>query len=669
MTHTPPDSKEVITYEINHICESSQNILLVGSKESGKTILLDKLLLDFAWNISQYNKIPVFIDLNDFNNSKIETDIARFLNLRIGEVPELLRNYEIVLLIDNINPSARKNSKLKMLESFLKNNSNVSVIATATSLVTSDLPIELREYPEFYNFKVIQINEFKSKQIRDLIKNWFSTNQSYNNSNSLEEIIKLFNNLNIPRTPLAVSMLLNIIEFQPNYRPINNASMLENFIEVLFEKHNMEMTYSDKFDFKNKQRLLSELAHTMYKKDQKNYRLERIDIINFINSYLNSRKFKFDPDKILHDVEKVGIFAEEYEGNKSYLYFRFNCFFRYFLMKNMEFNVEFKTQVLSEDNYLYFENEIDYYTGLKRDAEDILDLVNQRMEKYYAEFLNVSTFDSKNLDKIFQSTSSLVTQLESDFVEKLEESPKASVEEIDHLNDVQLEMNLFNQSDGLAKKNQNISVYKKLEISWSTVARVLKNTEETINGELKSRSYKSLIHCTAIYVAIARLIIEDIKITKDEELILYDFMMNLLPLAQQVITGQLVSSSKLEIVMEEDIKERLYSHERNSSELETFISIFIYSDLKGRDHTKYISSFLKSSSRKYIKDNILIKLLNYYYYRTEHLENTYLSLLGDLSSQKSPGNKVQKSLAIQSYKNEKNKKLRNGQIDVENHFI
>jgi predicted NACHT family NTPase len=114
-------------------------------------------------------------------------------------------------------------------------------------------------------------------------------------------IILIFSTLNIPRTPLAVSMFLWIIEQQENYKPINNATMLENFIERLFKKQSSSEIYSEKFDYRNKERLLAEISFFMYSNKQINYRVSKRDLIKFIYDHLRALKFGFQEDEVLNE--------------------------------------------------------------------------------------------------------------------------------------------------------------------------------------------------------------------------------------------------------------------------------------------------------------------------------------------------------------------------------
>lgn len=140
--------------------------------------------------------------------------------------------------------------------------------------------------------------------------------------------------LNLPRTPFAVSMFLWIIERQQTYRPQNNATLIEKFIEEILDKKNIKGILRDTFDYENKIWLLAEIAHKMLISDQPNYSLPCSDIIKITERHLALRKFpkSYSARKIINGILNLGVFVEE----DSVIRFRFNCFFEYFLVKKME---------------------------------------------------------------------------------------------------------------------------------------------------------------------------------------------------------------------------------------------------------------------------------------------------------------------------------------------
>ena len=77
------------------------------------------------------------------------------------------------------------------------------------------------------DFVRLEIHQFDTHQIRVLISKWFA--EEKDNADKVEQIIKIFGKLNLPRTPFSISMFLWILERQ-NTRPQNVALLVETYL-------------------------------------------------------------------------------------------------------------------------------------------------------------------------------------------------------------------------------------------------------------------------------------------------------------------------------------------------------------------------------------------------------------------------------------------------------
>lgn len=624
------DEQEEI-YEISHLCESDENMILFGTKEAGKTILLDKILIDLVRNIIRYKKLPVYYNFLEAQEKRIETIISKFLNIGIRKIDDFLKKHHIVLLIDNLTFNDSNKIELDRIEKLLSQYPNIQILATSLKSVESVLPIDFFKYPFFSAFKTVHISSFKTKQIRSLIKQWFFKSELFDTPLKMDKLIEFFTTLNLPRTPLAISMFLWIIEQQENYRPVNQAVMLENFIERLFKKHSKKEIYSDTFDFTNKQRLLAEVAKEMYDRNLINYRIPYQDLSNLLHDSLKIKRFDFLAEDVLQHFLIKGILVLESEDSEIFVRFRFTCFFQYFLMKYMEYNDDFRKYVLDIDNYLFFVNEIDYFTGIKRDQASILSLVVDRMMEEYKDINDSINSLENTYDDIFKKQDTLINKLEDDFIKKLPEK-KPSEKEIEKLTDEFLES--IKPEKGIRKKNMEISPIQKIERFLTLSAKVLKNTEETIIPDLKDESYKKIIISSLTFAAIYKLFLERYiekreseNIPVEENLIIGKEM---IPLLNEISLFSLMGTKKLSAVMRDKMKRDL--SEEKVSDLERFTSVFLYADIRGKDYEKYLKSLVKKIRHPYIFDMVLFKIVAYYFFRskTPQLDNQFENIIGDL---------------------------------------
>lgn len=652
-------------FSLDDICLYKSNQIIFGVKEAGKTILIDDLLIHFTENLSKYLHIPVYIDFRKITTIKrLETLIARYLGISPTSIDNLLTNHKIILLIDNLGFGEHDKNALGLIEKFLKNAKHARMIGSLLQVTEGAIPVELYDYPYFSSFRHLHIKAFASSETRQLIKKWFSTHPSKDIEGKVEKLLDTLLKLNIPRTPLAISMFLWIIEQQETYEPINNATMLENFIEKLFSKHAKKEIYADRFDFKNKVRLLSDIAHRMLTDNRIDYNIPSRALDDFIDDILKAKKFDFiqSKDVLEHFIEK-GILVEEHDGLITYIRFRFSCFMHYFLMRKMDFDSDFKSYVLKPNTFLMYTEEIELYTGTKRDQTEILNSVIKRMENEFRKIVEIISSLPDTYDEIFKSNKSLTATIDETFLTSLRETEKPSQAEIDAMRDKALEK--IQPEKGIQKKDTNLSKKKKMELLWTLAAKVLRNTEETTVTDLKYNSYVSILKCSMAHAFLWKVHIDyfieeninrtDIKI--DEEL---KIQREVLPLIHELWIRMLLGTNKLSVVF----KEKMEADKKNSaiSDFERFISVFLYADIRGKDQNKWIKAFIKKVRNPHLVDMTLFKLISYYFLRskTKYSDKQYENMIGDLIVNAQGLKKSKKGVIIQNYRDRRQFELKRG---------
>jgi len=674
--NTPGDENEnEIIFTMEELCCSSNNIIIFGTKESGKSILLDKLLIEFNNNITSFRKIPVFIDFTKIGHTTIYTLISRYIGVGIKDVPDFIEKHKIVLLIDNMDFSVESKYKLKNLSDFISevSNKNIQMICTSFQNMERETPAEFLSTDYFHDFEILTIKSFKIKEIKNLTTNWFKYNREQYTEEKIDNLIKIIISLNLPRSPLAISMFLWIIEQQENFTPVNQATMLDIFIEKIFKKHSDNEVLSESFSYQNKIVLLSEIAFFMYQKGNANYHLTYSEILNFIAERISKKKFTFSSIKVLEHFLNRGIFVQSINSSEDLIQFRFNCFFEFFLMKRMEIDEGFKKEVLTKENYYYFENEIDYFTGLRRYDKDILISVISWLYDDYQEIIEKIELLPNSFDTFYLSNGNRSISCSSDekeIVSALSNSQKPSEAELDKIKDDMLES--IKIEHGIHKKNKKLHPFNRLEKKVSIAMRVLKNTEEIDDENLKSDSYKRIVKCVMAFSSLYKLYMDELinKKTSTDSKLRENLIMavNILPLLIESWMLEYLGTKKLEVIIREEIDAIISL--KNITDLEKYLSVFIYTDLKGSDYIKYISKLIKESKRKYIYDMILFKIIYYYFIRSKEKEDDtiYLNLISDLLIKAKGYKKDKKDELMKQYKNNKIKKLKDEDYQLELKF-
>lgn len=628
---------------INEIYESDKNFIIFGQKESGKTLLLDKLVIEYIRNIDGLSKIPVYINYNDIGNKRIEQMINNYLGIGIKDVKTILENHKLVILIDDLVYT--KSRKLLNLIDFIEKN-NVQVIICSNTTLQGDVDPEILSYKIFSQFAIVFLEPFNSKQIKELAQKWFYNDKEYEKPNKVKKIVNTLISLNLPRTPLAISMFLWILNQQDNNKPKNYAAMLQNFIEKLFEKTSVIDVFSQDFDYTNKLILLTEIAYEMYNKNEDNYRMQYIELINFIQDYLIKKKFEFNYQEVLDDFIYRGILVTEFIDSIQYVFFRYNCFFSYMLMNKMDIDPDFLEFALFEDNYLKFVQEIDYFTALKRTRSDILITVFNKLNNVYSEKLLKLKNENFDFDLIGKNLEDMliVDSIDADIIDNINNKPTDNqVDEIvDTINDQTFDEIASDKQANIKRKSHEITHFQKMDRILYLSSKLLKNTEETIINNLKYDSYVQIVKCLMYYY---KEYFEYISIhakINEENFDLSEIYIKFAPLITQVTLYYTMGTSKLKTIIREKIIHDMTNS--NISDYERFVSIFLYADMQGTDFLSYISEFMKSLKHRYIKDMILVKLMYYYTFYSKNKEsdklyvNKIIELLKDSSKTSKKGN-------------------------------
>jgi len=644
--------EDEIYYTLPELCDAKDHVIIFGPKESGKTVLLDKTFAEICRNPEKYRALPVKIDFRSFSHSRFETAISQFLSYPIRQTPDLLKNHKVIILLDNLDFNDSNIYRLKALANLLQTYDRARLIATSNQSVEGQIPVEFLSQQILQNLRILFLRYFRTSQIRSLAESWFSSSKVFNTAEKIDRIIQLLVTLGLPRTPLAVSLFLWIIEKQEEYQPINQATMLENFVERLFKKHSRNEAYLSVFDYRNKERLLSAIAHKMLLEGGENYALAYKDLLAYIDEYLLVRKFEFNSETLIKHFLEKGILTSYTQGPTNYVRFRFNCFFQYFLTKRMEYDEEFLEFVLREDNYLAFCDEIDYYTGLKRDCKNVLLLTRERMTAEYREIISKILSLPYGFDTPFETVSTLAGNLDEDFVSQLPSRREEAQEEIVSITDQLLEQ--LKPKSEIELKRLEISAEKKLERMWTLTARVLRNTEEVEDKSIKAGVFEDVLRCSLAFAVLYRIRLHDhlekhTTLTKEQKetlSVLYRFW----PLIHQLYLHEMMATAKLELVIREYIDKAIDN--KSISDLEKFVSASLLADIQGKNYLSYLKRLVQRVKRNFIIDIILFKIVSYYFFRSKDsdMDLQFENLIADLIV-KSKKRKIQaKGEIIQSFR-------------------
>lgn len=649
--------EEVLKYNIDGILKCGGNYVIYAPPESGKTIFLDKIVIEAINKFLTYRKIPVHMRFEDIGNRDILQVIRNFLSINKAEFEEIYEKFHIVLLIDNIsfpqfdNGNSKDYHNIKKLIKFIKDYPKLQIIGTANQISRNVLPTEYFEYNQYFDFNIAFLHSLETSQIKNLISKWFS-DKTIDFHNRLEKLLSTFKDLGLPKTPLSVTMFLWIINKQEK-EPINNAVLVEIFIENLLEKANFSNAISSSFDYYNKKRLLTKFAKFLFDNGDEflSYSTSYESSLGFFREYLE-KKYG-EPKSILDNlIERRVLMATE----DSQVRFKSAFFFHYFLAGNIDSDLKFKEYVLS--NPLEFSNEIEFYTGLKRDSEEILDLLVTAVEVNFEDINLAIHSEPHKIDVFFETKKFLSDHIDLEKVKK-----KRTEKEVERTYDERLKQ--IPEKLDIQPKQFDKKTSQKLDQLLKLSAIVLKNSEEIDDFDKRYKSYKTILRSSISFLVLYRQQMMDYFKEHKEKPHFFpkniDFKMfiRFLPLIHQVVLFEWMGSIKMSPLLNEKINKDF--SDNNISEYEKFLSVFLYSDINGQNFRKHIDKFTKKATHNYLRDSIFFKVITYYFLRpnSQDLDDFYLKLATGLQMRRNKIDEKFKEHTKLKLRHEKHKKLLN----------
>jgi hypothetical protein len=611
------DSKK---YTLNEIVNDEDNILIVGDKETGKTTLLNKIFIEVSNNFSTYERIPINIDFTSLIKKEMKSIIKDFMNEPSSdEVNNLLLDGKVIVLIDNILDNDNNAHAKSHLRKFQIQYPKVKIIATTSSsidiLLTSDNSLFSKpsETIECKKFKAIYIGSVGVNEFKDLSIKWFKNKDAEWLQLNIQKLIQVFEILRIPRTFFSVSLFLWIIEKQENYKPINRANLVQKFLMFILEGLKLEDAKAGSYNFDKKIELLTEIAYKMYDEGDKlnNYSLTESQAIECIqkNFTLNQLKFSVS-DKLAEFIEKGVLKIDQ----SNFIRFRYESFFQYFLSLNIDKNPVFKAIVFSQNDFLCFVEELDFYTGRQRDDSETLKLVIERLKFSFEE---IDKIIDDNIDKYFPNESFILKHINPDNFISDTRKIKLTNEEIEQSLGNQMET--LPVDDSIKIKDTlpiSINFHKVLELA----ARVLKNSENIQNPNLVNEGLDLVVSKSAKYgIWIQSVFAHQFKTNADDYFFLpKELLIAVAPLINQLLLLNWIGTDFLEIPIENKIKKYLSQNKGEFSEYELYLVTFLFSDMKFQGHVGYSDNLIDKVDNKFICELAFFKIFLYYMMRPEN---------------------------------------------------
>jgi hypothetical protein len=353
------------------LLSSDASFLISSAPETGKTTTLCHLALDLAnKQIVDVNwKIPVKIDFSAFSPN--QNGLKKLIKRTLGTLPahqtfeELLKSGRLVIMIDDFD--FRDQARKTVISEFVTEYTACRFLLTTSTPIYDSAGMQ-PEIAEGHVFRTVSYKPLRASGLRALIES-SKPNKSISSDILRERILKEAELLNVPLTAVTSTFLIQILSSETAERPMNQAALVERYLDLLLEKYSKPELELGTFNYKNKTDLLSAIAEHMVRNSISF--VSEVEIVNFIEDYLKKFGLAYSALSIFSHLKDTRVL----QVKSGSVCFRLRMFFEYYVAHRMSTEPEFCNYVFEPGRYVTYPNEIALYCALNLKDEKRLDEV------------------------------------------------------------------------------------------------------------------------------------------------------------------------------------------------------------------------------------------------------------------------------------------------------
>jgi len=302
------------------------------------------------------------------------------------QVKHFLYSGRFAVLVDDFDDrrDGAREKKRRVLFEFAAKYPECRYILTTAETITEAFRQESLSLCSGLNALDFYLRPLNTAKIRELLTKW-NVHDQYDVDVMLERIVYYFGKLQIPVTPMTVTLFLGVLCRGVTDSDIRNeAYLIENYLESMLEKLNPDDGRSE-MDFKEKESFLSHLAYAMLKAQR--FSFTELEYAEYKNAHFRDLGENLPSEKVFEPFFFKGILRRA-NGLVSFGLF----WFSFFLAKMMQKDSSVRDAVLERDDYLRYSRAIAYKAGLDRNDAYLVQTVSSRLAKRMVELTSEAVF-------------------------------------------------------------------------------------------------------------------------------------------------------------------------------------------------------------------------------------------------------------------------------------
>ncbi|MTI41912.1 DUF4062 domain-containing protein [Fulvivirga lutimaris] len=355
--------------ELQSIVDEPKNIIIKAPSEFGLTSLAHYLKLE-AW---KSGKKFIYLDSKKTKKHKVVKDIKRAIeNYYFSKVDQMN-----CILLDSV--CFDELGVMQMVKNVCDEFPEIPIIIFNTLdnnfFLKSEEDDKVEITRKFISYYLLPLRQ---TELRKIVTSYTKSKEIAEDHNiMLDKVSKDLEILNMHRTPKnCISILRASYKIGSEYNPINRTKLLETILNTIFEEYEIPTFHDKKPDVKDCSFVLGYLCELLIINNDFYFSEEYIK--SKLKDFCKANLIDLDLDyllRVLLDNSILGL------TSSKYLYFKNTYWVFFFIAQRMNLSKTFIQDVYDNKRYVDFPEIIEFYTGIDRNKDDALIVLNKDLDK------------------------------------------------------------------------------------------------------------------------------------------------------------------------------------------------------------------------------------------------------------------------------------------------
>ena len=313
-------------------------LIVLGKPGTGKTTFLKHIALKCSSGKLQADRVPIFITLKDFAETKRQSLLEYITEQNSAEgitdtvvVEQLLSQGKMLILLDGLDEVKEPDSRrvLQSVRSFF------TQFHLNHFVITCQLALQEQIFEQFTE---VEVADFNDEQIVSFASKWFAVFDPTKSNRFIQKLKAKSPIRELATNPLLLTLLCVVFEESADF-PSNRSELYKEGLNVLLKKWDAkrnierEQIYK-KLCIQHKEDLLSQIALMTFKRGDYFFRRKELEqqIANYIRNFPSVSKeleaLQLDSEAVLKSIEtQHGLLVERARGIYSFSHLTFHEYF------------------------------------------------------------------------------------------------------------------------------------------------------------------------------------------------------------------------------------------------------------------------------------------------------------------------------------------------------